>query len=250
MKFLAPNEIRTPNAFLPLLWLLCGFLITAVPQGAWCQTKPQPLPSPGAAAAAPAADTGSPLSFSLIPAATIPFGDGAASYSVGGAATLSVLWPLPFLRLLAVGAELGYDFQPIILINQSLSSISAGLSARVNLGMGPWFIFTPFASGGYFVAMPSRKMSDRCPRCAGKNHLGAKFCNSCGRPLPQNRAKKDPKGRTKLHADVAHPISTECRRRIQEALAVAYREEVERSKQPGYRPIDDESDDDVLGMNR
>jgi len=105
-------------------------------------------------------------------------------------------------------------------------------------------------AGGYFVAMPSRKMSDRCPRCAGKNHLGAKFCNSCGRPLPQNRAKKDPKGRTKLHADVAHPISAECRRRIQEALAVAYREEVERSKQPGYRPLDDESDDDALDLNR
>jgi stage V sporulation protein G len=105
-------------------------------------------------------------------------------------------------------------------------------------------------AGGYFVAMPSRKMSDHCSGCGGKNHLGAKFCNSCGGSLPQNRAKKDPKGRTKLHADVAHPISAECRRRIEEALVVAYRQELERSKQPGYRPIDDELDEDALDLNR
>jgi stage V sporulation protein G len=104
--------------------------------------------------------------------------------------------------------------------------------------------------GGCFVAMPSRKISDRCSRCGGKNHLGARFCNGCGGSLPQNRARKDSKGRMKLHADIAHPISIECRRQIQEALAVAYEEELERSKQPGYRPINDELDDDALGMNR
>jgi stage V sporulation protein G len=105
-------------------------------------------------------------------------------------------------------------------------------------------------TSGCFVAMPSRKLSDRCSKCGGKNHLGAKFCNSCGHRLPQNRARKDPRGRTKLHADVAHPISAECRRRIQEALIVAYEEELERSRQPGYRPLEDELDDDALDMTR
>ena len=35
-------------------------------------------------------------------------------------------------------------------------------------------------TGGLFVAMPSRKMSDHCGKCGGKNHLRAKFCTNCG----------------------------------------------------------------------
>jgi stage V sporulation protein G len=105
-------------------------------------------------------------------------------------------------------------------------------------------------ASGYFVAMPSRKMSGRCSKCGGKNHLGAKFCNNCGTRLPQNRVRKDPRGRVKLHADVAHPISVECRQRIQEALIGAYEEELERSKEPGYKPIEDELDDDASDMTR
>jgi stage V sporulation protein G len=97
-----------------------------------------------------------------------------------------------------------------------------------------------------FVAMPSRKMSDHCDKCGGKNHLRAKFCNNCGAALSDNRARKDFKGRMKLHADIAHPINAECRQRIQERVIAAYKEEVERSKQPGYKPVEmDEPDDDV-----
>jgi stage V sporulation protein G len=101
-------------------------------------------------------------------------------------------------------------------------------------------------TGGHFVAMPSRKMSDHCEKCGGKNHLRARFCNNCGAKLPENRTKKDPKGRMKLHADIAHPINTKCRQRIQEKVVSMFEEEVEKSKQPGYQPVDlDESDDDV-----
>jgi stage V sporulation protein G len=101
-------------------------------------------------------------------------------------------------------------------------------------------------TNGYFVAMPSRKMSDHCEKCGGKNHLRAKFCNNCGTPLTENRAKKDFKGRMKLHADIAHPINAECRQKIQEKVTTAFESELERSKQPGYKPIDmDEPDDDV-----
>src|SRR3972149_2441691 len=53
-------------------------------------------------------------------------------------------------------------------------------------------------ASGFFVAMPSRKMSDHCEKCGGKNHLRAKFCNNCGAALMENRAKKDVKGRMKL----------------------------------------------------
>ena len=40
---------------------------------------------------------------------------------------------------------------------------------------------------GLFVAMPSRKMSDHCNKCGGKNHLRAKYCNNCGGQLPEGR---------------------------------------------------------------
>jgi len=101
-------------------------------------------------------------------------------------------------------------------------------------------------TGGLFVAMPSRKMSDHCGRCGGKNHLRAKYCNNCGASLDENRAHPDIQGRMKLHADVAHPINAACRKRIQDRIVEAYHEEVERSMQPGYKPVDlDEPDYDV-----
>ena len=101
-------------------------------------------------------------------------------------------------------------------------------------------------TSGYFVAMPSRKMSDHCDKCGAKNHLRARFCNNCGAALPEDRAKKDFKGRMKLHADIAHPINAECRRKIQEKVIAAFNEELEKSKQPGYKPVEmDEPDDDV-----
>jgi len=93
-------------------------------------------------------------------------------------------------------------------------------------------------TSGLFVAMPSRKMSDHCDKCGGKNHLRARFCNNCGGALSENRAKKDAKGRMKLHADIAHPINAECRRRIQERIVEAFEEEFEKSKEPGYKPVD------------
>jgi stage V sporulation protein G len=99
---------------------------------------------------------------------------------------------------------------------------------------------------GYFVAMPSRKMSDHCDKCGGKNHLRAKYCNNCGASLKDNRAKKDFKGKMKLHADIAHPINVECRKRIQESVTKAFEQEMEKSKQPGYKPVEmDEPDDDI-----
>jgi stage V sporulation protein G len=89
---------------------------------------------------------------------------------------------------------------------------------------------------GAFVAMPSRKLSDRCPRCGCKNHLRARFCNECGTHLKENRAPKDGQGRAKLHADIAHPINAACRERIQNAVVEAYEAEFERSKSPDYKP--------------
>jgi stage V sporulation protein G len=87
---------------------------------------------------------------------------------------------------------------------------------------------------GSFVAMPSRKLTDRCPGCGCKNHLRARFCNSCGHRLDENRAVRDADGRAKLHADIAHPINSACREVIQAAVIKSYQEEREKARQPGY----------------
>src|SRR3954468_14242761 len=97
---------------------------------------------------------------------------------------------------------------------------------------------------GPFVAMPSRKLTDRCPGCGCKNHLRARFCNSCGGKLDENRAMRDADGRAKLHADIAHPINSACREVIQSAVIRAFQEERERSKQPGYVCRYDDYDSD------
>jgi stage V sporulation protein G len=87
---------------------------------------------------------------------------------------------------------------------------------------------------GSFVAMPSRKLTDRCPGCGCKNHLRARYCNQCGGKLDEDRATRDADGRVKLHADIAHPINSACREVIQTAVIKAFQQEKERSRQPGY----------------
>src|SRR5205823_13865306 len=74
---------------------------------------------------------------------------------------------------------------------------------------------------GSFVAMPSRKLTDRCTGCGSKNHLRARNCNQCGTRLDENRAIRDQDGRAKLHADIAHPINSNCREYIQGAIIKA-----------------------------
>ena len=91
---------------------------------------------------------------------------------------------------------------------------------------------------GPFVAMPSRKLADHCPRCHHKNHLRASFCNHCGTRLDPDRAPKDGRGRARLHADLAHPINSATRIEVHKAVVRAYTEEVEAAKAAGesYRP--------------
>jgi len=97
---------------------------------------------------------------------------------------------------------------------------------------------------GSFVAMPSRKLTDRCPGCGSKNHLRARYCNQCGGKLDEDRATRDADGRVKLHADIAHPINSACREIIQTAVLKAFHAEKERSKQPGYVCTYDDYDSD------
>lgn len=87
---------------------------------------------------------------------------------------------------------------------------------------------------GAFVAMPSRKLMDRCPHCGFKNQLRACFCNQCGGKLEEYRALRNDAGRAKLYADIAHPINSECRDQLQARITSAYESEVILARQPGY----------------
>jgi stage V sporulation protein G len=89
-------------------------------------------------------------------------------------------------------------------------------------------------SNGPFVAMPSRKLTSHCPKCGMKNHLRAGFCNQCGARQDDSRASKDAEGRSKLYADIAHPINSSCREMIQNRVIQEYYEEIERAKEPDY----------------
>ncbi len=101
---------------------------------------------------------------------------------------------------------------------------------------------------GLFLAMPSRKLCDRCRRCGEKNHLRARYCNNCGGRLDENRHLQYRNGnangnghghggdRLKLHADIAHPINADTRLELERRVLLAFQEELERSKLPGYVP--------------
>ena len=104
-------------------------------------------------------------------------------------------------------------------------------------------------SKGPFVAMPSRKLTDRCPRCGTKNHLRARFCNDCAAELTEDRAVKDEDGRAKLYADIAHPINSRCRDAIQRRVLETFENEKINARKPGYVcTYDDYGEDRVAGL--
>ena len=104
-------------------------------------------------------------------------------------------------------------------------------------------------SNGMTVAMPSRKLEDRCYSCGSKNHLRARFCNGCGHKLDQNRATRDVDGQLTLRADIALPIGAEVAELIESAVLQAYEKEIKRSRTPYFRcfysSYDAEKDDDA-----
>jgi stage V sporulation protein G len=85
-----------------------------------------------------------------------------------------------------------------------------------------------------FVAMPSRKLCDRCQQCGGKNYVRARYCNDCGARLGRDRADIDERGRPRLYSDIAHPIHQRARDQFQEAILSAFGKEIEASGRDGY----------------
>lgn len=102
-------------------------------------------------------------------------------------------------------------------------------------------------SHGPFVAMPSRKRTFHCSDCGFKNHLRSSYCNKCGAALKHGDVERDPEGRSKLYADIAHPINSTCRELIQRCVIEEYQGELERSGSPDYMS---RYDDDYAAENR
>ena len=80
---------------------------------------------------------------------------------------------------------------------------------------------------GLFVAMPSRKLKEPCPKCNFRNTVRSKYCNNCGSALPVAEHKMPAPGaegmpRESEHKDIAHPITAECRDYIQKRVLEAF----------------------------
>ncbi|MEI8175765.1 MAG: septation protein SpoVG family protein [Candidatus Omnitrophota bacterium] len=89
---------------------------------------------------------------------------------------------------------------------------------------------------GLFVAMPSRKLKDPCPKCSFKNAVRSKFCNNCGVNLPISDKRPAPvtdiNQKESEHRDIAHPITLECREYLQKKVLEAYDVEVKNPTPP------------------
>ncbi|MDP3791206.1 MAG: septation protein SpoVG family protein [Candidatus Omnitrophota bacterium] len=86
---------------------------------------------------------------------------------------------------------------------------------------------------GLFVAMPSRRLKDSCPKCHFKNVVRSKYCNQCAAPLPPHVEPKpvtsgDSRERQSEHRDIAHPITSDFREYIQKKVLTAYEEDIKK----------------------
>ena len=75
---------------------------------------------------------------------------------------------------------------------------------------------------GLLIAMPSRKLTAKCPSCQYKNPIDTSFCGNCGSHLRDEATIKRLQRDTKIHFDVAHPINPHCRQQIETAVTSAY----------------------------
>jgi len=83
-------------------------------------------------------------------------------------------------------------------------------------------------SAGLFIAMPSRKVKNPCPKCGFKNESRSKYCNQCGQALPvePNPLTVQEAGAAQAeHKDIAHPITQAFREYLQKKVLEGYEQE-------------------------
>lgn len=81
---------------------------------------------------------------------------------------------------------------------------------------------------GLFIAMPSRKVKQACPKCFFKNELRSKYCNQCAGLLPieidAQHVAQMPSSQAE-HRDIAHPITQTFRECLQKKVLEVYTQE-------------------------
>jgi stage V sporulation protein G len=83
-------------------------------------------------------------------------------------------------------------------------------------------------STGLFIAMPSRKIKQACPKCNFKNEMRSKYCNQCGTQLPLSSrpiGQEINSSAQSEHKDIAHPITQSFREYLQKRILEAYEQE-------------------------
>ena len=85
-------------------------------------------------------------------------------------------------------------------------------------------------NSGVFIAMPSRKLKQPCPKCNFRNEVRSKFCNQCGAQLAVQERQSMTQGSLQQseHKDIAHPITQSFRDYLQKRVLDSF--EKERSK--------------------
>lgn len=78
---------------------------------------------------------------------------------------------------------------------------------------------------GIFIAMPSKKWTDRCTECLSKVAVTDNYCHHCGIQLPDLIVPLDGQGPgSKVYKDICHPINNQFRGQILEAILKAFAE--------------------------
>ena len=90
------------------------------------------------------------------------------------------------------------------------------------------------SASGMFVAMPSRRVMERCPRCGGKNHLNARFCNDCGARL--SAVERKDRTAARMHADIVHPINSDSRESLEQTILREFETVRSQATEPGENP--------------
>ena len=80
---------------------------------------------------------------------------------------------------------------------------------------------------GLFIAMPSRKIKQQCPKCGARNEVRSKYCNQCAAslPVPVKTAVGETSSAQSEHKDIAHPITQTFREYLQKRVLEAYEQE-------------------------
>lgn len=92
-------------------------------------------------------------------------------------------------------------------------------------------------TGAAVLAMPSRRRSDRCELCGGKNAVTARFCQHCGERQGPGREWVTRLGGARelqVWVDVCHPITAAFRAELLAAVLAAYETELARAREPEH----------------